>query len=86
MAASPPERVETWAPACVDANHCITCSDEGIPMAVSSVDERQGLARCEGEDGTVEVATDLVAPVAVEDILLVHAGVALANLGTPVRS
>lgn len=78
--------LEVSVPACVDANHCVTCSDEGIPMTVRSVDESQGLARCDGEDGPAEVATDLVVPVACGDILLVHAGFALANLGAPVRS
>jgi len=86
MASAQPVSLAPWAPACVDEHHCVTCSDEGIPMAVCTVDERQGLARCESEDGAAEVATDLVAPVACGDILLVHAGVALANLGAPVRS
>jgi hypothetical protein len=56
--------------------HCITCSDEGVPMRVleASVD---GLARCEGD---VEVMTDLVGAVAPGDELLVHAGVALVRL------
>jgi hydrogenase maturation factor len=34
-----------------------------------------------GEDGEEEVAIDLVALVAAGDTLIVHAGVALANLG-----
>ena len=42
-------------------DHCITCSDEGIPMHV-------------------EIA--LVEPVEPGDRLLVHAGVALAGLGS----
>jgi hydrogenase assembly chaperone HypC/HupF len=64
-------------------DHCITCSDEGIPMRVERIDEARGLALCAGEDGarsTVEIA--LVEPVAGGDWLLVHAGVALAELGT----
>ncbi len=86
MASAQPARMESWAPVCVDEHHCVTCSDEGIPMAVRAIDEGQGLARCEGEDGPVEVAMDLVAPLAIGDILLVHAGVAIAKLGAPVRS
>jgi hydrogenase maturation factor len=60
---------------CHDA-HCVTCSDEGVPMRVLEV--RPGrTALCEGD---VEVMTDLVDDVAPGDELLVHAGVALARL------
>ena len=65
--------------ACGD--HCITCSDEGIPMRVERIDETRGLALCATEDGsrsTVEIG--LVEPVAPGDRLLVHAGVALVGL------
>ena len=47
-------------------------------LAVCSAANRETLA---GEDGGEEVAIDLVEPVAPDDLLLVHAGVALANLG-----
>ena len=46
-------------------DHCITCSDEGIPMRVERIDDARGLALCAAEDGsksTVEIA--LVEPVA----------------------
>ena len=59
--------------------HCITCSDEGTPMRVVAVDVRREIALCEDGDGarsSVEIA--LVAPVAPGDLLLVHAGTALA--------
>ena len=61
-------------------DHCITCSDEGVPMRV--VEPRDdGLARCASEDGTTsEVMTDLVGAVAAGDSVLVHAGVALLRL------
>ena len=60
-----------------DDGHCVTCSDEGVPLRV--VEVRDGtLALC--DDGS-EVMTDLVQPVAPGDELLVHAGVALAVLG-----
>jgi hydrogenase maturation factor len=71
VTARPPEEV---AHAC-DDHHCVTCSDEGVPMRV--VDAADGLARCEGG---VEVMTDLVGEVEPGDELLVHAGVALARL------
>jgi hydrogenase expression/formation protein HypC len=64
--------------ACGD--HCITCSDEGIPMEVERIDDSRGLALCAAEDGsksTVEIALVDVAP---GDRVLVHAGVALAEL------
>jgi hydrogenase maturation factor len=64
--------------ACGD--HCITCSDEGIPMRVERIDDVRALALCAAEDGskaTVEVALVDVAP---GDRVLVHAGVALTEL------
>ena len=64
--------------ACGD--HCITCSDEGIAMSVERIDDSRGLALCSAEDGstsTVEIALVDVAP---GDRVLVHAGVALAEL------
>jgi hydrogenase maturation factor len=61
-------------------DHCITCSDEGVPMRVVESDA-DGLARCASDDGTTsEVMTDLVGVVAPGDSLLVHAGVALLRL------
>jgi hydrogenase assembly chaperone HypC/HupF len=68
-------------PACDDPYHCVTCSDEGVPMRVVAVDEERALALCAAPDGarsSVEVA--LVGPVAPGDELLVHAGTALTRL------
>jgi len=62
---------------CSEDGHCVTCSDEGVPMRVVDV-SADGLARC--EDG-VEVMIDLVGAVRPGDELLVHAGVALVKLG-----
>ena len=65
------------APACDP--HCVTCSDEALPMTVRQVDASRGLALCEDAAGgrsSVEIA--LVEPVAVGDTLLVHAGTAIA--------
>jgi hydrogenase expression/formation protein HypC len=60
---------------------CITCGDVAIPMSVLRLDEDRGLALCADEDGNSEtVETDLVAPVAPGDRLLVHAGTAIARL------
>ena len=63
------------------SDHCITCGDDGVPMTVQEVDAREGLAVCvdaEGARSAVEI--ELVAPVAVGDRLLVHAGVAIVSL------
>jgi hydrogenase maturation factor len=64
-------------------DHCITCSDEGIQMQVERIDDTRGLALCAAEDGsksTVEIALVSVQP---GDRVLVHAGVALTELGRP---
>ena len=61
-------------------DHCITCSDEGVPMQVERIDDARGLALCAAGDGsksTVEIALVSVEP---GDRVLVHAGVALAEL------
>ena len=63
------------------AEHCITCSDEGLAMRVLRVDDERGLALCAADDGkraTVEIA--LLEDVAAGDVVLVHADVALATL------
>lgn len=60
--------------------HCITCSDEGVPMRVVRVDAARDLALCEDAAGgrsSVEIA--LVEAVTCGDTLLVHAGTALAR-------
>jgi hydrogenase maturation factor len=62
------------------AFHCITCSDEGVPMRVVRIDAARGLALCEdaaGERSSVEIA--LIEAVTCGDTLLVHAGTALAR-------
>jgi hydrogenase expression/formation protein HypC len=61
-------------------SHCITCSDEAVALRVVRVDGGRELALCENDDGertSVEIA--LVSPVAAGDVLLVHAGTALAH-------
>ena len=63
-----------------DANHCITCGDDGVPMRVLRVDEARALALCEDGDGgrsSVEIA---LVDAGVGDTLLVHAGTALMRL------
>jgi hydrogenase maturation factor len=65
-----------------NGGHCVTCSDEGIPMRVLRVDEYRGLALCVGDDGSrSSVEIELVGPVEAGEAILVHAGVALVKLG-----
>ena len=66
---------------CDHTTGCITCGDVALPLTVMRLDEGRGLALCADDDGKSEtVETDLVAPVAVGDRLLVHAGTAIARL------
>ncbi len=66
----------------VEAEHCITCSDEGTVMRV--IELRDGNAVCADElRQRHRVAVDLIESVAVGDEVLVHAGVAIRHLGTP---
>ena len=68
-------------PTCDHLRGCITCGDEAIRMRVVHIDGGRELALCEVEEGsertTVEIA--LVQPVAEDDVLLVHAGTAIAH-------
>ena len=74
-AASVPE------PVCDLETGCITCGDVALPLTVLRIDDERGLALCADDDGRREtVETDLVAPVAQGDRLLVHAGTAIARL------
>ncbi|MGI8730806.1 MAG: HypC/HybG/HupF family hydrogenase formation chaperone [Solirubrobacteraceae bacterium] len=69
------------APVCDHTIGCITCGDVAVPLNVVRMDEERGLALCADDDGNSEtVETDLVAPVAPGDRLLVHAGTAIAKL------
>jgi hydrogenase maturation factor len=72
-------------PQCDHMTGCITCGDEAVEMRVVRVDEERELALCSVEDGrrnSVEIA--LVGPVAEGDVLLVHAGTAIARMASEV--
>lgn len=61
-------------------HHCITCSDEGVPMRIAEL-LGPGLAQCvDTMDRRSEVMTGLVGDVAVGDLVLVHAGTAILQL------
>jgi hydrogenase expression/formation protein HypC len=55
-------------------DHCVTCSDEAVPLRVTEVRDDATVV-CEG----VEVMVELVAPVELGEVLLVHAGVAIGR-------
>lgn len=75
-----PTQAALAAAACsVNDEGCITCGDVALPLTV--VEVLGGDARCRDDAGREElVAIDLVGEVMVDDLLLVHAGVALEQL------
>jgi hypothetical protein len=62
-----------------DDEVCITCSDEGRAAEVVHADGAEALVRT--ARGLERVDVSLVAPVDVDDLVLVHAGAAIASLG-----
>ncbi len=60
---------------------CITCSDEGVEGRVVALHD-DALAEVEMGGEVREVAIELLDNVTVGDRVLVHAGVAIAHLGT----
>jgi hydrogenase assembly chaperone HypC/HupF len=60
--------------------HCITCSDEALPVRVLRVDQESGTALVEVSDTKEEIDITLVDSVSPGDTLLVHGGVAIALL------
>ena len=70
-----------------DAPVCITCSDLAVPMRVVGPGDEPGLAECAGDDGRrASVETGLLDGVAVGDVVLVHAGVALQRVEAEVAA
>lgn len=61
--------------------HCITCSDEALPVTVVRVDAEAGLALVTVQGVTEEVDITLVENVTPGDTLLVHGGVAIGHMG-----
>ena len=61
--------------------HCITCSDQALPVTVLRVDSETGLALVIVQGVTEEVDITLVENVAPGDMLLVHGGVAIDHVG-----
>ena len=65
-------------PQCADG-HCVTCSDEGTVAEIRSVRGSRAVVVAGGF--TEEVDVSLVGAVTVDDLVLVHAGVAISTLG-----
>ena len=63
-----------------EQGHCITCSDEALPARVLRIDQELGTALVEIKDETEEIDITLVEEVVPGDWLLVHGGVAIANV------
>ena len=59
--------------------HCITCSDEAIPVKIVSIDQATGLALVEVQDVIEEIDITLVDDISVGDIVLAHGGVAIGH-------
>lgn len=60
--------------------HCLTCSDEALPVRVLSVDQATGIALVAVSDQLEEIDITLVEQVVAGDVLLVHGGVAMAHV------
>ncbi len=61
--------------------HCITCSDEALSARVVRVDEQMGSASVTIGEALEEVDITLLDEVVEGDLLLVHGGVAIGNVG-----
>lgn len=65
--------------ACELEGHCITCSDEALPVKIVSIDQATGLALVEVQNVIEEIDITLVDDVNVGDVVLVHGGVAIGH-------
>jgi len=59
--------------------HCITCSDEALPVKIVSIDHTTGLALVEVQNKIEEIDITLVEDITEGDIVLVHGGVAIGH-------
>ncbi|MBA2680700.1 MAG: HypC/HybG/HupF family hydrogenase formation chaperone [Ktedonobacteraceae bacterium] len=65
----------------LEEGHCITCSDEALPARVIRIDQQMGMASVTIEEVLDEVDITLLDEVVEGDLILVHGGVAIANIG-----
>ena len=61
--------------------YCATCSDEALPARVLEINESEEMALVEMDNRTVEVDISLMDGVFLDQVLLVHGGVAVGSLG-----
>lgn len=66
-------------PGCCDGPVCVTCSDEALPWTVVALADGD-LAWVDTGNGREQISVALV-EAAVGDVVLVHAGEAIARLG-----
>lgn len=76
-----------WASVACTLDHdgCVVCSDAGIPLRIVELDGDDAL--CEDIAGNrTLIAVELVAPIAVGDVVLTHGGVAIGRAVDPQRA
>ncbi len=61
-------------------HHCLTCSDEMVPVRVIHIDQDTGLALVEVSNQVEEIDITLVEDISLGDLLLAHGGVAIGRL------
>lgn len=80
--ATPLQRAEGWS-CSAQAGHCITCSDEAVPVQIVRLDTASGLAvviRTGEPDNEEEIDVSLLESVMPGDTVLAHGGVAIGRL------
>lgn len=60
-------------------HHCLTCSDEIVPVRVIRIDQDTGLALVEVSNQIEEIDITLVEDISLGDLLLAHGGVAIGR-------
>jgi len=68
----------------LDHDGCVVCADAGIPVRVIAVTGDDAL--CEDSGGNqASIAVELVAPVAIGEVLVTHGGVAIGRVEESAR-
>jgi hydrogenase maturation factor len=75
-----PENAQSYVCPSDSEHHCLTCSDEAVMVKVICVDQQSMLACVEVGGQREEIDITLVDDVLSGDLLLAHAGVAIARL------
>ena len=79
-----PGLLTTIDDSCAPDERCVTCSDDGVLAEVQTVDGT-GAAVVRTALGTETIDVSLVAPVTADELVLVHAGTAIAKVGIAPR-